>query len=788
MKGFLRTLLKSLAFRTITPVVAIVFLVGISFYIFVLRSVSDFAGENIKETLKEMSYEIYNICDRSVNELLVSGEARDEKAVRIKKGLTLGAVEDYMRQNNLKGVISEYAAGERKRLLSVGGLPSGFSRTIEKDYAEHAVSLTKYAGEKYYSHYTVFAPWNWHILITKRAEAYSALLRKVNTIYGVAGAILLLSTLLLLFYLRVTVKQPISDIIAKLEKGERPDYRGISEFEYLSASLSAAIEMKDNENRMLNNVYHIAASRRGEEFFGEVVMAIGRIFGMNSFIAKVAPGSEDAEVVAMYYEGDLKKGLTISLKGTPCEGVVEKKHMRIIEEDAIREYPDSELLMKTGADSYIGVAIFDRKGDVIGVLNAFGKRREFSESDIKVFQTIGQMAATEFEILEKEKVEEHMKEELFQSQKLEALGTLAGGVAHDFNNMLQGILGYASLLKMKVSEADPIYNALSVIENSAEKAGELTQQLLGFARKGKYVVEPLNLNQIVAEVYKIITRTFDRSIEVKTVSEGRLWTIEGDRSQLEHVVLNLCLNARDSMPAGGDLLISTSNVEISEGDAVRLSGTAGRFAVVRVSDQGMGMDDEVKKRIFEPFFTTKEKGKGTGMGLAMVYGVVKNHDGFITVESEIGKGSAFTVYLPAVEKEAGTNKQPEKALPRGKGTVMIVDDEDFVRTFAKETLERLGYKVIEASCGKEAVSIYASGDKKIDLVILDLIMPKMGGEETYRELKKKDRLVKILISSGYGLGERTKEIMKDPCVLGFIQKPYSISEIAETVKKALSSA
>jgi two-component system cell cycle sensor histidine kinase/response regulator CckA len=788
MKESPPTLLKGLAFRMIVPVIATIFLLGITFYIFVLRSVSDFAVENIRKTLEEMSHEAYNICDKSLNELLVSGMGDDKNMIRINKGLTVGAVEDFMRQNNIEGSISEYSGGKRKELLSVGDLPGGFSAAVEKNSEERSVTLTKYAGHKYYSRYIVFAPWNWRILIAKRAEAYSALMRKVHTVYGIAGAILILSTVLLLIYLRVTVKRPISNIIATLENGEKPDYRGISEFEYLSSRLGAAMEMKDTENRILNNIYHIAASRRGEDFFGEVVMAIGRIFDMNSFIGKVVPESENARVVAMYYEGDLKKSSTVSLRGTPCEGVVEKKHMRVIERDAFKEFPDAELLVKTRADSYIGVAIFDRKGDVIGVLNAFGRQREFSEADIKVFQTIGQMAATEFEMLEKEESEKRMKEELFQSQKLEALGTLAGGVAHDFNNILQGILGYASLLKMKVPETDPIYNALSVIESSAERAGELTRQLLGFARKGKYVVEPLNLNDVVGEAYKIIARTFDRSIEVKTIFEDRLWSVDGDRSQLEHVVLNLCLNARDSMPGGGELSIRTANIEFSGADAPRLSGAAGKYAAIIVSDTGSGIDEEVRNHIFEPFFTTKEKGKGTGMGLAMVYGVVKNHDGFITVESEAGKGSTFTIYLPVVEKEAGTNEPDGKSLPRGKGTIMIVDDEDFVRAFAKETLERLGYEVIEAAGGQEAVSLYSSGDGKTDLVILDLIMPKMSGEETYRELKKKDDHVKVLISSGYVSGERTKEILKEANIVGFIQKPYNISEMAETVKKALSSA
>lgn len=787
MKGSAPILLKSLAFRMIIPVIAIVLFVGIAFYTFVLRPVSDFADENIREALKEKSYEINSICDRNLNELLLSGMGGNENMIRIKKGLTVGMVEDFMQQNNLAGFITEHAGGNKKILLSVGDLSHGLSGAIERTFAENSAASIKYAGEKYYLQHAEFSPWGWHILITKHAAAYSVLLKRVNAIYGITGALLLLSMLLLLFYLRVTVKQPIGSIIARLEKGEKPDYKGIAEFEYLSAGLRAAMEAKDAENRILNNVYHIAASRRGEEFFDEVAIAIGRVFSMNSLIARVVPGSEDVHVVAMYDEGKLRKGLTISLKGSPCEHVVEKKHMCVIEKDAYKEFPEAEPLNRVKADSYIGIAIFDRKGNVIGVLNAFGKYREFTESDIKVFQTIGQMAATEFEMLEKEISEERMREELFQSQKLEALGTLAGGIAHDFNNMLQGVLGYASLLKMKISETDPIYNALSVIESSAEKAGELTRQLLDFARKGKYVAEPLNISRTVEEVYKIIARTFDRSIEIKTILENDIWTVEGDRSQLEHVVLNLCLNARDAMPAGGELNIRTLNVEFPGTDSPYQSGAPGKYAAVRVSDTGIGMDEGVRKHIFEPFFTTKEKGKGTGMGLAMVYGVVKNHGGFVTVESEIGKGSTFTIYLPAVQKKA-TDELPGESLQHGRGAILVVDDEDFIRAFAKETLERLGYEVMTAADGQEAVAVFTSHTGRIDLVILDLVMPNMGGEETFYKLKAIDPHLKVLISSGYGIGEKTEEMMKDPRIMGFVQKPYNIADFAGEIKAAISSA
>jgi signal transduction histidine kinase/CheY-like chemotaxis protein len=461
--------------------------------------------------------------------------------------------------------------------------------------------------------------------------------------------------------------------------------------------------------------------------------------------------------------------------------------MVVIENDAYHEFPLSELLVSSKAESYVGFAVFNRRGEVIGLINAFGRQREFRESDIKVLQTIGQMVASEFERLDEEREREQIREQLYQAQKMEAIGTLAGGVAHDFNNMLQGILGYVSLLKIKISESDPIFKPLSVIERSAEKAAELTKQLLGFARKGKYVLEPVTLNDIVDDVIKIVSRTFDRAIEIKTALQRDLWTVEADRSQIENVILNLCLNARDATPAGGILRIETVNQEIREEEIPYPWFKAGRYSVLKISDTGMGMAEEVKKHIFEPFFTTKEKDKGTGMGLAMVYGVVKNHDGFITVDSEPGKGSAFTIYLPVVEKEPAKIKTEVKEIPHGQGTILVVDDEEFIRNLATDILHELGYKVLHAANGQEAIDVYTLRKDEIDLVILDLIMPKMGGAEAFQKLKGIDPGVQVLISSGYGLEEKTGEMINEEGIVGFIQKPYHIIDIAEVLKHVLSS-
>jgi CheY-like chemotaxis protein len=353
--------------------------------------------------------------------------------------------------------------------------------------------------------------------------------------------------------------------------------------------------------------------------------------------------------------------------------------------------------------------------------------------------------------------------------------------------MLQGILGYAAYLKMKVPADDPMYEPLAVIEHSAERAADLTKKLLGFARKGKYIIAPLNLNDVVGDVITIITRTFDRKIKTEMTLAPDLWTIEGDKSQIEHVILNLCLNSRDAMPEGGILSIETFNTEITKETKPYRHMKEGKYAVIKVLDTGTGMDEEILKRIFEPFFTTKEVGKGTGMGLSMAYGVVKNHNGFIEVDSALGKGSAFTIYLPATEKKAEKETAVSKPLHKGKGSILVIDDEELIRNVARDILHELDYDVLLASGGKEGIKIYADKKDIIGLVILDMIMPEMGGKETFKKLKEINPDVKILISSGYGQDSLPEQVM-DNGEAGFIQKPYNINEIAEIIKEVLFTA
>lgn len=781
---------KGIAFRIIVPIIAVTGIIGLIFYMLLLKTILDFAHRQISIGLEEISRDIYEIYDNALRDLALKGLMNDDRAVRIEKARTIGRIEEFMRGNNLRGVI--YEQGEKsngvplERLnIKADALELQKLHESIRNLEERKVSRLSFRGNDYYVFPMNLDLWKWHLIILKDASEYSSLLARVWLLYIITAIILLSSALFLMVYLRKVIHEPLNHIISSIKRGERPEYMGIEEFEFLSKNIKAMMDSLERETRLLNYVYYIAATKRGDDFFEEVVRAINHLFDINSLIAKISDDGKTGHILGLYINGEVRKGFSSPLIRTPCQDVLEKRHLVVIERDVLGLYPSSELLRESGAESYIGFTIFDRKGQPIGILNGFGKAREYSESDIKVLQTLGQVVATEIERIDEEEEKERIRVQLFHAQKMEAIGTLAGGIAHDFNNMLQGILGYASLLKLKIPETDPIYKPLDVIERTAERAAELTQQLLGFARKGKFFVEILNINDLVSEAIKIISRTFDRAIKIKTDLSDNIWRFEGDKGQMVGVILNLCVNARDAMPVGGTLTISTYNREIKEGEMPYSWARPGSYVVISVEDTGGGMDKETMKHIFEPFFTTKEIGKGTGMGLAMVYGVVKNHGGFITVDSEIGKGSTFTIYLPRTEaeikKEVGQTRTPIS----GSGTILIVDDEESIRNLLKDALSGLGYSVKEASNGKEAIEIFNLNKDRIDLIILDLIMPEMGGEETLLGLRELKPDVKVIIATGFGVTESLQHTLRQKGVSGFINKPFNIAEISEAIKTAL---
>lgn len=384
---------------------------------------------------------------------------------------------------------------------------------------------------------------------------------------------------------------------------------------------------------------------------------------------------------------------------------------------------------------------------------------------------------------------QRLEEQLRQAQKMEAVGTLAGGVAHDFNNLLTGILGYASILKKEAPPGTKVHKAAEIIERAGERARDLTGQLLGFARKGKNQNIAINLNGTIRDVVTLLKRTIPKSIRIHHYSDSNALIVRGDPNQLEQVFLNLSLNARDAMRQGGDLTFRTEAVTLDEDYCARNPGAApGAYVQVSVSDTGLGIPRDVQDRIFEPFFTTKDPGQGTGMGLAMVYGIVKNHGGTIRVYSEPGHGATFKVLLPLVDHgvEDPEAEEPLSVVP-GVGRILVVDDEEVVRTLLNDMLGSMGYEVVVASGGREAVEYYRRFSREVDLVILDMVMPEMGGRECFRALKEINPDVRAVLSTGYGRDGAAQEIL-DEGMVGFAQKPYRANQLSQVVHRALQEA
>jgi two-component system, cell cycle sensor histidine kinase and response regulator CckA len=381
--------------------------------------------------------------------------------------------------------------------------------------------------------------------------------------------------------------------------------------------------------------------------------------------------------------------------------------------------------------------------------------------------------------------QKRLENQLVQAQKVESLGTLAGGIAHNFNNLLMGIQGNSSLMMLDMDERHPYHVRLKNIEKLVQSGAKLTYQLLGYARAGNYEIRPISLNQVVMETSDTFAMA-KKEIRMHFDLHDDECGIIADHGQIEQVLLNLFVNAADAMPTGGDLYISTGYVNSREIKGKLYIPKPGDYILLNIRDTGIGIDESIINRIFDPFFTTKGLGRGTGLGLASVYGIVKAHGGYIDVESRKGEGTTFHVLLPKSNKGGVGGQKTQTGMVKGTGTILVADDEEMVLDIAIQYLEMLGYNVISAKSGTEATNIYKERLHDIDLVILDLIMPDMGGGEVYNILKALNPDVKVLLSSGYSVEGQASEILERGCN-GFIQKPFDMEAISREIKRVLNS-
>ncbi|HXU82728.1 MAG TPA: response regulator [Polyangia bacterium] len=437
-------------------------------------------------------------------------------------------------------------------------------------------------------------------------------------------------------------------------------------------------------------------------------------------------------------------------------------------------------------------------------LHSAVRQTRFSETELNQLDTVARKFTLSLEgciahetavqqVSERERAErerEVMREQLQQSQKLEAIGRLAGGVAHDFNNLLTTIRGHAELLRRGTTEDTTVRRDLDAILTASKRAAELTGQLLAFSRRGKLRAEDVNLDKLIEEVARLLSHTVDPRIEIVCRFGLMGAAVTGDPSRLQSALLNLAVNARDAMPDGGCLTFSTTPVELDDAFCRRLAmpTTPGTYAQIRVADTGVGMDPEMSKRVFEPFFTTKEIGRGTGLGLAAVYGTVKSHGGSIEVRSSPGEGSTFTLYLPVTRPRVAAHPTPpEGTWLEGRGTLLLVDDQPEVRRVTANILERLGYVVLSADDGVSALEVFDRERERIRLVLLDVRMPRMDGAETLRRLRKIAPNLPVVIVSGFG-ADKDLETIRAIGVQAVVEKPFTVAELSEAVARALDRA
>ena len=379
-----------------------------------------------------------------------------------------------------------------------------------------------------------------------------------------------------------------------------------------------------------------------------------------------------------------------------------------------------------------------------------------------------------------------LEKQVRMAQKMESVGNLAGGIAHDFNNALTGIIGFGEMVKLRIANDPKALSDLDEVFRCAERASVLTRQLLTFARR--QVIDPVNLdlNEVTTGLLKLLRKVTREDIGIKTFPAERPVMIRADRGQVEQVLMNLCLNARDAMPEGGQLVIETGVTSLDEGCLERYPYMkAGRYAVLSASDTGIGMDEETRERVFEPFFTTKGPDKGTGLGLAMVYGIVKQHNGFIHVYSEPGKGTTFRIYFPEVDAPADAKVVAPQGAARGGGeTILLAEDDESVRCLIEQTLISYGYRVLIACDGEEAVDIFRREGKEIAMAVLDVVMPKKGGKQAYDEMIKTFPGLKVLFLSGYSADAIHDDFVLHPGI-PFLQKPFDLPSLARKVREAL---
>ncbi|WP_163338968.1 PAS domain-containing sensor histidine kinase [Desulfopila sp. IMCC35008] len=618
--------------------------------------------------------------------------------------------------------------------------------------------------------YRVFEPWNWIIIYAVPLDEKYEDVHKFSSLLLITMFSITLLVAILLSLAIARLMRPIGDLTDKaleISRGnlDNPiDIQSSDEIGLLAESFDKMRRAVQSQISQLSS--EVTERRKIEQSLRESEERF-RALHNASFGGIVI--HDKGEIL------DCNQGLS-EITGYPFEDLIGMDGLRLIAPDWRETVMQHIQLAVEYPYEVEGV----RKDGTIYPLNLQGKNIPYKGRNVRVveFRDI-----TERKLAEEEKI--RLESQLQQAQKMESIGQLAGGVAHDFNNLLSGIFGASELLEMALAGKEKELKYIGIIKNATERASGLTGKLLAFSRKGKQLSTPLDLHAIVRDTMAILERSVDKRIVLQTKLKAEQYMVVGDPSQLQSGILNICVNARDAMPEGGDLHISTVNVTFNEHDCeIDANFTPGKYIKLSIEDTGTGIPHELHSRIFEPFFTTKETGKGTGLGLAAVYGMVKEHHGNILLYSEPGKGTVFHVFLPVSEETVPVVARQDESIVQGTGTILVVDDEDIIRATASLLLENLGYKVLLAQNGEEAVEIYSRVADEIDLVIIDMVMPVMDGREAFERIITINPQAKVIMSSGYARNINMAR-MVDKGLAGYIAKPFNQLELSKLIADVL---
>ncbi len=567
----------------------------------------------------------------------------------------------------------------------------------------------------------------------------------------------------------ITGHATMDSAIGALKRGAYDYVQKPFEFEYLTKTVQNALNQirLKTENEIINNKLCLSEERYRHlvQNSPDIIYTLDEQgnFTFTSSAADALLGYENGHLIGQHYstiihEGDLKKANGVFNNRRIDDRATLGVELRLKISDDCERFKSREVKHLTVELKSSGMYDNAEDEDSRKYLGTYGVARDISQR-------------------------KRLESKLHHAQKMEAVGTLAGGIAHDFNNLLMGVQGYASLLLLDIDSEHPHYEKLKNVEQYVQRGAELTKQLLGFARGGKYDVKPTDLNGLLSRVARMFGRT-KKEIIIHDNYEKDVWPVEADAGQIEQVLLNLFLNASHAMPGGGDLTLESENIPLDASFVSPFNLESGPYVKISVTDNGTGMDEATQRRIFEPFFTTNEMGHGTGLGLASAYGIIKNHNGIIDVDSKKGDGTTFRIYLPSSTKEVKQEKLDCTQIIKGPETVLLVDDEEMITEVGEEILKALGYEVMLASSGEEAIEVYRENKGRIDIIVLDMIMPGMGGGETYDRLKEIHPKVKVLLSSGYSIDGMATDILERGCNQ-FIQKPFNIKDLSQKLREVL---